>query len=767
MNEEQLVATVAKIADGNERAMKRLLMIQQDNNKPENVGMIHFLFKNGLAKACLGLYKYPEDINNAPKKKGSQYSYQAVGKGLPLQVLANVTCRVPGYDLDFMRKCIIEEAGNIIKIISDKRKLFYGSKASYLHIVMNAMSMFANSLLSSTKICKPLLLNVIDPEMNIGKVVMDIFLWDEKNLIKNYSMMPPAEVSRAFRLCKLAAITFLNDYIDEPFINENGEVSKESERYLIKLSELSITIKSNVKKNKKKKNKKKDDRKKSASNQQTITMVQAFLRFLECDFYSGLAMRAMEEASYIFQMFCRCTPNSAEPHLLDMNGGGKKTIVILKDRVWDRFMRNIDNYGAKYIRETTKCIICALIGYGGSTSNIKDVIIATFIRLEGFALIFTLLLPKVLDFESIHELLDCIQYVRLQRKTSKALLWAKEQVLDAIGMLKASRDYTQRPYSKDIRKVAKRVETLFGSLPTKKTKNSDGKNVTTSNGGGGGSSTAGGGSSTNLKVNGSSKKTCIYCMNIVDIPKLCGRCKKVYCSKECQIKDWKEGGHKRMCKIYQKELEKKENGYDGMKRKDYKKFQGNLSDTGNIVFQNRYFSIFLQADLMELDLLDCVFVIDLRESVPLAFPQLKKDFISQSKEEGYWEKSTDEIVKKNERRDFMSGFVFSYSGGDLGSSMMMKTYPPLTALSESWKTILTKAKILNPSYNSMYEMAKLCISKGMTKKSILDILQKVDYLEIMETLIKVAVKDGILSEDITEDPQFLGIMQSGMVNKQQ
>ena len=54
--------------------------------------------------------------------------------------------------------------------------------------------------------------------------------------------------------------------------------------------------------------------------------------------------------------------------------------------------------------------------------------------------------------------------------------------------------------------------------------------------------------------------------------------------------------------------------------------------------------------------------------------------------------------------------------------------------------ILTKAKILNPSYNSMYEMAKLCISKGMTKKSILDILQKVDYLEIMETLIKVSTQ---------------------------
>ena len=70
--------------------------------------------------------------------------------------------------------------------------------------------------------------------------------------------------------------------------------------------------------------------------------------FLGGDFYSGLAMRAMEEASYIFQMFCRCTPNSAEPHLLDMNGGGKKTIVILKDRVWDRFMRNIDNYGVIY-----------------------------------------------------------------------------------------------------------------------------------------------------------------------------------------------------------------------------------------------------------------------------------------------------------------------------------------------------------------------------------------------------------------------------------
>ena len=71
-----------------------------------------------------------------------------------------------------------------------------------------------------------------------------------------------------------------------------------------------------------------------------------------------------------------------------------------------------------------------------------------------------------------------------------------------------------------------------------------------------------------------------------------------------------------------------------MKRKDYKKY--NLSDTGNIVFQNRYFSIFLQADIMELDLLDCVFVIDLRNLYRLHF-QLKKDFISQSKEEGYWE----------------------------------------------------------------------------------------------------------------------------------
>ena len=107
---------------------------------------------------------------------------------------------------------------------------------------------------------------------------------------------------------------------------------------------------------------------------------------------------------------------------------------------------------------------------------------------------------------------------------------------------------------------------------------------------------------------------------------------KVYCSKKCQIKDWKEGGHKRMCKIYQKELEKKENGYDGMKRKDYKNFKRSIRYRKYNI-QNRYFSIFLQADIMELDLLDCVFIIDLRESVPLAFPQLKKISL-QSKEEG-------------------------------------------------------------------------------------------------------------------------------------
>ena len=58
----------------------------------------------------------------------------------------------------------------------------------------------------------------------------------------------------------------------------------------------------------------------------------------------------------------------------------------------------------------------------------------------------------------------------IAEKTSKALLWAKEQVLDAIGVLKASRDYTQRPYSKDIRKVAKRVELYSDPFQRRKRK---------------------------------------------------------------------------------------------------------------------------------------------------------------------------------------------------------------------------------------------------------------------------------------------------------
>jgi hypothetical protein len=46
----------------------------------------------------------------------------------------------------------------------------------------------------------------------------------------------------------------------------------------------------------------------------------------------------------------------------------------------------------------------------------------------------------------------------------------------------------------------------------------------------------------------SKMRTCASCGEQSLEQKLCARCKQVsYCSKACQTRDWKEGGHKQRC----------------------------------------------------------------------------------------------------------------------------------------------------------------------------------------------------------------------------
>lgn len=66
----------------------------------------------------------------------------------------------------------------------------------------------------------------------------------------------------------------------------------------------------------------------------------------------------------------------------------------------------------------------------------------------------------------------------------------------------------------------------------------------------------------------------------------CGKCKMPYCSAECQVKDWKEGQHKKRCKLKQQELADRVGEHAGTaKGKSMEKFAAQRSRDADILLQ--------------------------------------------------------------------------------------------------------------------------------------------------------------------------------------
>ena len=105
---------IANVGIGDVSAIQTLCSIEQN---AKNIEKIHFLFKNGIVNACLSFFKYPDCIDSVPGNSSEESS--VVSAGFTLQFLANVTLKVPGYDLTMMRKSIISEMGNLVKIFTE------------------------------------------------------------------------------------------------------------------------------------------------------------------------------------------------------------------------------------------------------------------------------------------------------------------------------------------------------------------------------------------------------------------------------------------------------------------------------------------------------------------------------------------------------------------------------------------------------------------------------------------------------------------------
>lgn len=100
----------------------------------------------------------------------------------------------------------------------------------------------------------------------------------------------------------------------------------------------------------------------------------------------------------------------------------------------------------------------------------------------------------------------------------------------------------------------------------------------------------------------------------------CGSCPTRYCSRECQVEDWKKGGHKVICKM------KQSGAIPGPK--EFGEHAKDLSKQGNQVLTERARAIAVIARLRNWDVLDCVVLVEFGAGAPRAQPIPRDEYIA-------------------------------------------------------------------------------------------------------------------------------------------
>lgn len=129
---------------------------------------------------------------------------------------------------------------------------------------------------------------------------------------------------------------------------------------------------------------------------------------------------------------------------------------------------------------------------------------------------------------------------------------------------------------------------------------------------------------------------CRGCMK--DIPvdevKWCSKCKRAtYCSRECQVKDWREGGHKQACKLMRTmEVRAEKQGASRREVKNAKKEEENLSQRGTALFFEQRENIILLASLSGLSITECVIELNFCDTPPTIDVMSQAEFLKLSQE---------------------------------------------------------------------------------------------------------------------------------------
>ena len=165
-----------------------------------------------------------------------------------------------------------------------------------------------------------------------------------------------------------------------------------------------------------------------------------------------------------------------------------------------------------------------------------------------------------------------------------------------------------------------------------------------------------------------------------------------YCSKECQIDDWKQGGHKLECqKLTNSGLLIEQKGGNRNESKNANLHENIVGAVGGKFFFSYVHSIIMQALLQKYDILDCAVVIDLCDAPPTVEVMLASVFLSDSMvcegpDNTFCDTAT-HLVEQNRQKGALTVAVRSVE------TVILKSIPKTCAQFGSWRIAQAEMKV--------------------------------------------------------------------------
>jgi hypothetical protein len=185
-------------------------------------------------------------------------------------------------------------------------------------------------------------------------------------------------------------------------------------------------------------------------------------------------------------------------------------------------------------------------------------------------------------------------------------------------------------------------------------------------------------------------EACRWCLKTLekDKAKHCAGCNRAaYCSRKCQLRDWKQGSHKLDCKSMRtSDLKHLDAGLSEKEASRARQFEEELSVSGAVLFSNNIPKILLQASARGFNILECIVALDFCALKPKIEIMSREEFLEGL--EGLPEQlaHSKRILERNFSNGALTCACITFVGD--GCETLIKTFPKEVAPTPPYSTYI-------------------------------------------------------------------------------